>query len=179
LTLLFLPDSFALSISNNIISNDGIESVKTGDSVDKVFSVFKHRYQINDLNNPHIMREITISEKGHRFLSFSIDSEGKIAMIDIYAKYRTRENIGCGSTLSSIIKTYGKGHIDPTDEGYYIFFDNSKIKGVQFLLNNNDIPRDLRNIPDDVITNKNETKILSLGKARIVRIRINYIYDDE
>jgi len=47
------------------------------------------------------------------------------------------------------------------------------------LLNNNDIPRDLRNIPDDVITNKNETKILSLGKARIVRIRINYIYDDE
>lgn len=50
---------------------------------------------------------------------------------------------------------------------------------MSFLLDNADIPRRLRNIPDDVITEKQEKEILSLKNVKIRGIKIYGIYGND
>jgi len=96
--------------------------------------------------------------------------DDKVFLIDVYALFSTDKNIHPGSILSKLLDTYGKGRINPTDAGYYVFFD--EMPGIQFLINSKDIPQALQNIPDDVITEKQEKEILNLKKARISAIQI-------
>lgn len=157
---------------NDVISEDGaIESVKIGDSDEKIFSTFKTRYHVSEETDPRQARTITLSRNKKTIATFSIDGEGHIFFIEVRSNYRTVENIGPGSTLSEAIGVYGNGTVSPTDTGYLVTFE--KMQNISFLLNNNDIPKDLRNIPDDVFTQDQEKRILDLGKARIIAIQIS------
>lgn len=155
----------ANATKNNIISNGEIESIKVGDSVSKIFSVFETKYQIKKE-----YLTVKLLKKGKLIVVFDLDDHEKILLIDIYAHYITEKKIGCGSKLSDLIKTYGQGKIDPADSGYFIWFERQK--GIMFLLNNEDIPKELRNIPDDAIKPEDEKKIMSLKNAKISVIRM-------
>jgi hypothetical protein len=54
--------------------------------------------------------------------------------------------------------------------GYYVGFKT--FPGVVFLLANSGIPEKLQGIPDDEVSAKEESDILSLHNARIVQIRL-------
>jgi hypothetical protein len=172
LSCLPLRDALA---SNDTISRDGaVESVKIGDSAKKIFSTFESRYQVIDVTKPQCARAITLSRDKNTIATFSIDGDGRIFLIDIRGVFRTVENIGHGSTLAEAINLYGGGSVTPTDQGYLVTFE--KMKNISFLLSNDDIPKDLRNIPDDVFTPDQEKRILGLGKARIIAIQISHEY---
>lgn len=173
---LILQTSYVSASSERCIIDDGgIHSIRIGDSVPKIFSVFESQYDIRDIKKPDYVRQISVLDKGKVIFEFSIDSGGKIFLIDIYGHCVTKENIGRGSTLFDAISTYGQGSLDPTDRGYYVFFE--KLKGVLFLLNDDDIPKELRNIPDDALTLEEEKRILSIGKIRILAIQIFRVYE--
>jgi hypothetical protein len=161
--------------SNETISRDGaVESVKIGDSAKKIFSTFESRFQVSDVTKPQCARTITLSRDRNTIAVFSIDGEGRIFLIEIRGIFRTVENIGHASTLADGMNLYGRGSVTPTDQGYLVTFE--KMKGISFLLSNDDIPNELRNIPDDVFTPDQEKRILELGKARIVAIQISHEY---
>jgi hypothetical protein len=73
-------------------------------------------------------------------------------------------------TLAQAQERYGRGNLDPTDAGYFIWFERKK--GILFLLDDRDIPKPLRGIPDDAMTPALERKILRVGNARIVAVRV-------
>ncbi|MBI4378655.1 MAG: hypothetical protein HY578_06125 [Nitrospinae bacterium] len=160
-------------LSNKLIIKDGvIESIKIGESAKKIFSIFKSRYRIDDVTKPHSVRTITLFRDSKKVITFSIDPtdpKERIFLIYVYSDYVTPENIGSGSTLFEAINVYGNGNIIPTDEGYMIAFN--RLKGIAFLLNNDGIPKELQNIPDDVFTPEQEKKIMAFAK----KIRISAI----
>lgn len=167
-----LRDAWA---SNDTISTDGaVESVKIGDSAKKIFSTFEPRYQVGDATKPQCARTVTLSRDKNTIATFSIDGDGRIFLIDIRGAFRTVENIGHGSTLTEAINLYGGGSVAATDQGYLVTFE--KMKNISFLLSNDDIPNDLRNISDDVFTPDQEKRILGLGKSRIIAIQISHEY---
>ena len=99
-----------------------------------------------------------------------LDSD-RVFLIDSYEKCVTKEGIGPGVTLGRAQAAYGRARIDPTDMGYFVWFDRKP--GVMFLLDDSDIPASLRGIPDDVISSAQERKILGVKKARIVMTRLS------
>jgi len=170
LALLFCIFTTQSLANNRTIRNGGIHGVRVGDPAEKIFSVFKSEYTINDTKGTDSARLITLQLGKKNIAKFTIDTKGKIFLIEVYADYVTQENIGCGSTLSEAISAYGKGKITPTDEGYIIEFQ--KKQGISFLLDNNDIPKELRNIPDDVFTPEQGKNIMSIGRIRILATQI-------
>jgi hypothetical protein len=91
-------------------------------------------------------------------------------LIDSYEPCATKEGVGPGVTLAQAQERYGRGNLDPTDAGYFIWFERKK--GILFLLDDRDIPKPLRGIPDDAMTPALERKILRVGNARIVAVRV-------
>lgn len=155
----------ATSATENIIHDNCLQTIRIGDPALNIFSVFGSKYQAKK-----DYLTVTLMEKGRTVLVFTLDAHENISLIDIYDHYTTEKYIRCGSKLSDLIKAYGRGKLDPTDRGYFVWF--KKPKGIMFLLNNADIPKELRNIPDDAIKPEDEKKILSLGNARVSVIRI-------
>jgi hypothetical protein len=156
--------------SKRFIDDGRIDSIGIGDQAEKILSAFGNRYLIQDVKAPRSAREIKLLDKGNLVIKFTIDDKGHIILIDVYSSYGTKEGIGVGSTLSDAEKAYGEGRVGPTDVGYWVTFE--KLKGIGFLLNDSDIPSELRRIPDDVITKEKERQILGIGRARIVAIQI-------
>jgi hypothetical protein len=74
-------------------------------------------------------------------------------------------------TLGRAQQVYGRARIDPTDSGYFIWFERTP--GVMFLLDRRDIPISLRDIPDDVISPRQERQILNLHKTRLAMTRVS------
>jgi hypothetical protein len=94
----------------------------------------------------------------------------RVFLVDSYEGCVTREGIGPGTMLGRAREAYGRGQLDPTDLGYFIWFDRKA--GVMFLIDERDIPASLRGIADDAISSEQESQILSLQSARIVMARI-------
>jgi hypothetical protein len=153
-----------------LINGKSIENVGIGDSVEKIHLIFETRYKITDETPPHSIRTVGLYENEKLIIKFSIGPDKKIIFIDVYNNYITSEHIGVGSTLKDAKKTYGKGELSPTDEGYLITF--KKKKGFAFLLDDENIPKEFRNIPDDVFTKKHERKILRINNIAIKSIKI-------
>jgi hypothetical protein len=171
LTSVLLLVSCAYASSDNCLFLDGKPlTVKIGDPVEKILGTFSYPYSINDVRKAKSVRQVHILEKDKTVVLFSIDSKGNVFLIDIYEQCSTKESIGPGSTLDDALKAYGLGMIEPSDMGYYVTFSN--LKGIAFLLNDEDIPKELRGIPDDVLTSVEEKKILGMRHIRIVAIQI-------
>jgi hypothetical protein len=167
---ILMPTLTLSSSLKTVIEDRRIDSIGIGDQAQKIVSTFGNRYLVVDEKKAMSAREIKLLDQGDTVVKFTIDDKGHILLIDVYASYGTKEGIGVGSTLSDAQRAYGEGRIGPTDAGYWVTFD--KLKGVSFLLNDSDIPKGLRRIPDDVITKAQEREILAIGRARIIAIEI-------
>jgi hypothetical protein len=167
--LLILLVGSALA-QNNLITNDGIEGIRIGDSANKILPYFQKPYQIIDKKEQHAARTITVLKDNRRILEFSIDDKGGIFFIDIRGVYVTKDGVGCGSTIEDAIKAYGSPSLSPEDEGYLLYFE--RLKNISFLLNNKEIPKELRNIPDDVFEKKDQDRILKNKKIHIRAVKI-------
>jgi hypothetical protein len=98
-------------------------------------------------------------------------SSGRVFLIDSTERCATVEGIGPGVTLGRAQQIYGAGKTDPTDSGYFVWFPP---RGqIEFLLDQRDIPKELRDIPDDVFSADNERAILGLSQARVSAVRVN------
>lgn len=170
--LICLSCSYAYA-SDCLIKDRSIKGISIGDTKDKIFSKFASEYQIIEERKPNHTPVLILSKNKRKIIQFEIDESNKILFISTN-DCRTIENISSGSLMRDAIKVYGKANIDPTDEGYLISFDS--IKGLSFLLDNATIPKRLRNIPDDVITEKQEKEIFNLKNVRIKSIKIFGIY---
>lgn len=156
---------------NNLITNDGIDGLRTGDPANKILTIFHKPYQIIDKKKRHAARTITVLKDNRRILEFSIDDKGEIFFIDIRGVYVTKEGVGCGSTVEDAVKAYGSPNLSSEDEGYLLYFE--KLKNISFLLNNKEIPKRLRNIPDDVFEKKDQDRILKNTKIHILAVKIS------
>lgn len=159
------------SAQTNVITNDGIDGIRIGDPANKIPTYFQKPHQIIDQKKQHAVRTITVLKDNRRILEFSIDDKGGIFFIDIRGAYVTKEGVGCGSTIEDAIKAYGSPSLSPEDEGYLLYFE--KLKNISFLLNNNEIPKVLRNIPDDVFEKKDQDRILKHTKIHISAVKIS------
>lgn len=166
-TCLFVSYAYA---NDCLIINGAIMGIKIGDQAEKIFSTFESGYRIVEEKKPYSVRMVNVFHGDQKIIKFSLDPDNKILFVDAYGNCATTEHIGVGSTLGDALKTYGKGRIMPTDEGYLIYFE--RIKGVFFLLDNQGIPKRLRNIPDDVFNRKQEKEILKLTNIRISSIKL-------
>jgi hypothetical protein len=153
-----------------VIRNNAVGPVKIGDSSDKIFSFYKSAYEIKEVNKPDYARQISLFKKDKVIMNFTIGSDNKIFLIDIFDQCVTPEKIGPGSLLLDAMKAYGNRQIVPTESGYYVYF--KRPKGVMFLLNNKDIPKELRDIPDDVFTSADEKRILGINTIKIIAIQL-------
>ena len=161
--------------SDCLINNQKINGVGIGDPAEKIFSTFQSKYKIVDEKRPHSLRKVILYKENRLVIQFEItEDKNKILFISVYDNCVTNENIGIGSMLSDAVKVYGKGSISPADEGYLIDFAGAK--GLSFLLDNGDIPKRLRNIPDDDFTKKQEKEIMNLKNVKIKSIKISGIY---
>lgn len=167
--LLGAPQVAALA-GDPVIKNGAVESIRIGDSVEKVFATFGSRFQLKDLRPANAVRTVTLLRGSEKVITFSIGPDNRIVLIDIFSDYVTEEGLGKGSALSQALRAYGEAMLTPTDQGYLLTF--KKFSGVGFLLNNKDIPKKLRDIPDDTFTPNHEKKILALGAIKIVSIQM-------
>jgi hypothetical protein len=160
-----------------LIKNGAVNGVGIGDTKEKISTTFSAKYQIVEEKRSGYMPTINLYQNKKKIAMFSI-ADNKIVYIDLYDNCITAENIGIGSTLKDALKTYGRGQLASSDQGYLVYFFE-KVKKLAFLLDDADIPKELRNIPDDVITEKQEKKIFCLKNVKIKAIKIYGIYGDD
>lgn len=172
-SFLLLVNSLAIAAETCKILGNKVDTVRIGDTADKLFKRFNsEEYTVTSTSIPDTAKEIRISRAGNLIMTVYLDSNGRVFLIDVYdPKCRTQKNIGPGSTLHSVLRAYGRGEIDSTDRGYFVFFKS--LPGILFLIEKDNIPAKLRNIPDDVFSQKHERQILGLKKARISIVEVS------
>lgn len=158
------------------IDVDRVNGIKIGASTAVIREQLSSRYDVAEVAQPGAAPTLIASPRRNRsgsnsrpevVISFVRD---RAFLIDSYEPCATKEGIGPGTRLAQAQERYGRGNVDPTEKGYFIWFERKK--GVMFLLDDRDIPRSLRGIQDDVITPAQEGQILGLGKAKIIAVRL-------
>jgi hypothetical protein len=157
-----------------------INNIRLGGSIDQVFRTFEGNFEVSETKprepeGPHIPRgphTFDVREKSTRekWITFAVTNNNKILLAYVTGPCKTKKGIGPGSTLGQAIDAYGQPGLSPTDVGYYVGFRT--LPRVGFLLDNSDIPKRLRGIPDDEVSPKEESDILKIHSARIVEIRL-------
>jgi len=157
-----------------------INNIRLGGSIDQVYRAFEGSFEVSEAKpqqpegthiprSPHTfdVREKSTQEK---WITFAVTNKNKILLAYVTGPCKTKKGIGPGSTLGQAISAYGRPGLSPTDVGYYVGFRT--LPRVVFLLDNSDIPKKLRGIPDDEVSPKEESDILKIHSARIVEIRL-------
>jgi hypothetical protein len=156
------------------IEADRVDGARIGASKAVLLEELSSRYAVTEPVRNGVTPTLVARRRGSDANSrplVVINLDGDHAfLIDSYEPCATKEGVGPGMTLAQAQKRYGRGNLDPTDAGYFIWFERKK--GVLFLLDDRDIPKSLRGIPDDVMTPARERQILRIGKARIVGVRV-------
>ena len=152
-----------------MITKCSVAGIRIGDTADNINSKLHRKYVLRTIKESIELKEINAYEGDKKILALSL-KDNKVFLISVYDSYATSKKISPGSKLSEVIAAYGKGEINPTDSGYFVFFKN--YPGVQFLIDDNDVPVELRGIPDDSITKSQKQKILDLKNAKISIIQV-------
>lgn len=173
-SLMFSSSVWCSPLEINECSIDGVE---IGSNVSELYSKIGKKFIIKSYKESGTAERIIIFMKNSVIGEFHISDSGKIIQGEIISDFIAPQNINRRSSLGEIMKAYGRGNIDPTETGYYVWFD--KFPSVSFLINNEDIPKNLRNIPDDALTKKQEISILKLKRARIKSVRVSCNKEDE
>lgn len=157
-----------------------INNIRLGGSIDQIFHAFGGNFEVIEKKpqqpeGPHIPRgphTFDVREKSsqEKWITFAVTNSNKILLAYVTGPCKTKKGIGPGSTLGQAIDAYGQPGLNPTDLGYYVGF--RALPRVVFLLDNSDIPKRLRGIPDDEVSSKEESDILKIHSARIVEIRL-------
>jgi hypothetical protein len=150
----------------------GLGQLKIGDPESKVRDIFASGYGITEHSGGIAQRRVEVrkSSSNGKLYSFSLSNDDRVMFIDIFGACKNADGIGIGSRLGDARKRYGKAKLEPTDAGYFVIFD--RIPTIGFLLENKDLPKKLRNLPDDSTSTKSERSILATSNARFLQIRI-------
>ncbi len=163
------------------VQSGRVSSIRLGESIDQVFRAYQNDFEIVEVKprtstdplipqGPHLFNVVEKSSK-RKWIGFWVDEEKKILEAYITAgPCATKEGIRVGSTLGQAISAYGRPELSPADVGYFVGFE--KLPGIAFLLNDSDIPKRLRGIPDDELAAKQEREIVSYRRARIIEILV-------
>lgn len=156
------------------IDADRVGDVRIGASKAEVLARLSSRYAVAELAQQGaapalVARRRSGGTNSRPVVVVNFDAD-RAFLIDSHEPCATKEGVGPGMTLGRAQEIYGRGRVDPTDLGYFVWFERKK--GVMLLLDDQDIPTSLRGIPDDVLTPDHERQILSLAKARIVAVRV-------
>ena len=157
-----------------------INNIRLGGSIDQVFREFGGNFEVSEAKprqpadsyvprGPHTF-DVTEKSTQEKWITFQVNNNNKIILAYVTGPCKTKKGIGTGSTLGQAIEAYGRPGLNPTDVGYYVGFRT--FPGVVFLLANSGIPKKLQGIPDDEVSAKEESDILSIHDARIVQIRL-------
>ena len=150
----------------------GLERLKIGDPETKIREVFAKGYDIIEDSGGMAQRRVEIRKSSStlRLYSFSMNNSDQVIFIDIFSACKNADGIGIGSRLGDARKRYGKAKLESTDAGYFVIFD--RIPTIGFMLENKDLPKKLRNLPDDSLSAKAERSILATPSAKFSQIRI-------
>jgi hypothetical protein len=172
LALLALP-SLARGQSCDI-DGEHVGPVRLGESKSKIRAQLSARYAVTEPEQNSAVPTLIARRRGDgtdsRPLVLVNFLNDRAFLIDSFEFCVTKEGVGPGATLGRANDSYGQGRIDPTELGYFVWFDRKE--GVRFLLDDRDIPSSLRGIPDDALTPDRERQILSLRNVRIVAVRV-------
>lgn len=156
------------------IDADRVDGARIGASKAVLLEQLSSRYAVTESVRPGATPTLVARQPGSDANSrplVVINLDGDHAfLIDSYEPCATAEGVGPGVTLAQAQRRYGRGNLDTTDAGYFVWFERKK--GVLFLLDDRDIPKSLRRVPDDAMTPPLERQILRIGKARIVAVRV-------
>jgi hypothetical protein len=164
-----------------VVETGRVNGVRIGGPIDQALIAFQKGFEVLEEKpkqslDPHVFR---VREKSTQkvWITFAVNRKSKITMAYVEGPCATKEGIRVGSTLGQAIRVYGAAQLSPSDLGYYVGF--KKIPRVSFLLDNKDVPKKLRGIPDDELKAKEEKKILTYRNAKIVEIKLTTeIVDD-
>ena len=173
----------SLILSNSVwcapleIKGCRIDGVEIGSNVSELYSKMGKKYRLDSIKKTGMIERVVVIDANARIGEFQVTDAGIILQGEITANFSAPKNITLFSKLGEILRVYGKGKIDPTEAGYYVWFKN--LPSISFLINNDDIPKSLRNIPDDAFNNNYERKILRLKNARIKSVRVSCSRDQK
>jgi hypothetical protein len=157
-----------------LIGAGRVGDVRIGATKAEILATLSSRYVVNEQTQPGAAPTLVGRRKSDAIASgpaVVVNLDGDRAfLIDSYERCATKEGVGPGTTLGHAQAAYGRGQLDSTDLGYFVWFDRKK--GVMFLLDDKDIPSTLRRLPDDALTPAQESKILEVSKARILAVRV-------
>jgi len=150
----------------------GLARLRIGDPESKVRELFASGYGIAEHSGGTAQRRVEVrkSSSNEKLYSFSLSNDDRVVFIDIFAACKNADGFGIGSRLGDARKRYGKAKLEPTDAAYFVVFD--RIPTIGFMLESNDLPKKLRNLPDDSISTKVERSILATSGARFTQVRI-------
>lgn len=154
------------------IERNAVASVSVGDSTAEVMGAFAQaEYATKIVSLPGAAREILVQRAGKLMMRVTLDGTGHLSAMKVYdPACKTEKGIGPGSSVASVAKAYGRGNIASTDGGYVVHFEY--LAGMMFLIENDDLPPDLKGIPDDVLSEAQERQILSVDQARIAAVEV-------
>jgi hypothetical protein len=152
-----------------------VGDVRIGGSKAEILGQLASRYVVTELKQQGAAPAIVARRRGDGsdskpLVVVNFDAD-RAFLIDSYEPCATREGVGPGTTVGRAQEICGPGRIDPTDLGYFIWFERKK--GVLFLLEDQDIPTSLRAIPDDVLTPepRSSSKLIISAVSLTSRIR--------
>lgn len=136
------------------IDEDRVGVVRIGGSKAEIMVQLSSRYAVAELVQHGAAPAVVARRRGDGtdtkpLVVVNFDAD-RAFLIDSYERCATKEGVGPGTTLGRAQEIYGRGRIDSTDLGYFVWFDRKK--GLRFLLGEQDMPTSLRGIPDDVLT---------------------------
>lgn len=152
-----------------------IDGVEIGGDSSSLYYTIGKEFTLKSYKKTGTTELIVVFSDNNAIGEFQITDNNKIIQGEFTSNFVAPDGIDIRSKLGDILDAYGKGKIDPTDSGYYVWFD--KLPGVSFLINNDDVPKNLRGIPDDIFKNIHEKQILKLRNASIKSVRVSCIKD--
>ena len=151
-----------------------MNDIRLGTPVQTIYNILQKDFSTTEEARTKALdpRVLVARENSSKKIWFyiTVDRKERAVFIDVVGPCLTADQIGIGSTFGQAIKVYGRPEVSPSDVGYLINFD--KLPGVAFLLNDQDIPKNLRGIPDDVFKSEHKKELLKHRGAKIVAIQL-------
>lgn len=140
------------------------------DPVERLVEAFGSLFEISAILPGSFRQTVTVSEAGATVLAVDVNEDRIIERIVVHRVFRTPEGIGPGDRLSDLIAAYGRGRLEPTDQGPVVYFETAeRLAGIGFLIDGRAVPRGYR-VADDTMTPEQEERFFSLGDLPIKAI---------
>jgi hypothetical protein len=152
------------------ITDERIGGVRLGASLAEVVDALRYTYSVDHHHQSDsassVVAHIKDADRKSKPAFIVWFNADRAFMIDTYQPCATREGVGPGMLLRRARDIYGAdAELYSADAGYFVSF--AATRRVMFLLQDSDLPKELRGIPDDVLTPALEKKVLAIGSAEL------------